>query len=76
MIEVGSEIHREIRRSNPPKDILWEWIAELGYALDQVIDALEKLPADGWSEGSHLLEVCRKARDYRYDPVMSSRRAC
>lgn len=68
MIEIGSEKHMELKRNNPPKDIMWEWITELGYALDQVIDALEKLPAEGWSEGSHLLEICKKAREYHYDP--------
>ncbi len=30
-------------------------------ALEQVVDCLEKLPADGWSDGPHLLRVCRSA---------------
>jgi hypothetical protein len=68
MIEIGGEKHKEIKRNNPPKDIMWECITELSYALDQVIDALEKLPADGWSDGPHLLQVCKKAREYHYDP--------
>lgn len=68
MIVVGSEKHLEIKRSNPPKDTMWEWIMELGSALDQTIDALEKLPVGGWSEREHILAVCRKAREFHYDP--------
>lgn len=68
MIEIGSEKHLEIKRNNPPKDIMWEMIAERSYALDQVIDALEKLPTGGWSERDHLLDVCRKANAYTYEP--------
>ena len=55
MIEVGSEKHLEIKRNNPPKWFMWEQIAELGFALNEVIDALEKLPEGGWSEREYLL---------------------
>ena len=68
MIEVGSEKHLDIKRNNPPKWFMWEQIAELGFALNEVIDALEKLPEGGWSEREYLLAKCRKARDFRYDP--------
>ena len=68
MIEVGGAKHLEIKRQNPPKDFMWEWIGELGSAIDQVIDALEKLPSDGWSDGPHLLQICRKAKQFHYEP--------
>lgn len=68
MIEIGSEKHMEIKRQNPPKEFLWEWIGELGQALNTVSDALEKLPEGGWSEREYLLEVCRKAREFHYEP--------
>ena len=68
MIEIGSEKHRQIRESNPPKEFMWEWIGELGFAIDQVLDALEKLPEGGWSEREHLLEVCKKAKAFHYEP--------
>ena len=68
MIVVGSEKHMQIKANNPPKEFMWEWIGELGSAIDQVIDALEHLPADGWSDGPHLLNVCRKAKSFRYEP--------
>src|SRR3990167_3920594 len=70
MIEVGSDKHLEIKRNNPPTWFLYELVGELGSALGEVIDALEKLPAGGWSERDWLLEVCKKARDFRYDPTL------
>ena len=67
MIEVGSEKHMEIKRQNPPKWFMWEMIGEMGTALDEVINSLEHAaPGCDWP---HLLDVCRKARDYRYDPT-------
>lgn len=68
MIVVGSEKHKQIKRENPPKDIMWEMLSERSYALSQVIDALEKLPEGGWSEREHLLRVCRKAQAFVYEP--------
>ena len=68
MIEIGSEKHLEIKRNNPPKWFMWELIEELGFALNEVIDALEKLPEGGWSEREYLLGKCREARDFRYNP--------
>lgn len=68
MIEVGSEKHKEIQRNNPPNEFFWEALGERNYALLQVIDALEKLPSDGWSEGPYLLEICRKAVNFVYEP--------
>ena len=70
MIEAGSEKHMEIKRSNPPKEFLFELVGELGFALTQVIDALEKLPEGGWSERTYLLGVCKKAQNFHYDPVL------
>ena len=72
MIEVGSEKHRDIKRNNPPKDIMWEMIAERDCALGKVIDALEHLPADGWSDGPRLLELCRKAKGFFFEPNMDN----
>jgi hypothetical protein len=71
MIEIGSEKHKEIKRHNPPKWFMWELIGELGYALNQVEDALQKLPEGGWSEREHLLSVCRRAREFHYEPQMT-----
>jgi hypothetical protein len=71
MIEVGSEKHMDIKRANPPKDIMWEMLMERGYALDQVIDALEHLPEGGWSEREHLLNVCKKAQAFVYEPTLN-----
>ncbi len=68
MIEIGSEKHKDIKRANPPKWFMWEWIGELGVAVDEVINALEHLPEDGWSEREHLLKVCRKAKEFHYEP--------
>jgi hypothetical protein len=68
MIEIGSEKHKDIKRNNPPKDFMWEWIGELGCALDEVIDALEHLPESGWSERENLLKRCRKAKSFSYEP--------
>ncbi len=70
MIEIGSEKHLQIKRENPPKYIMWEMLAECGYALDQVIDALERLPECGWSEREHLLSVCKKAQAFVYEPKL------
>lgn len=42
-------------------EIVWDLIIKQGTALNEVIDALEKLPQDGWSEREHLLKLCRKA---------------
>lgn len=43
-------------------------IERLRAALAEVIDALKKLPADGWSDGPYLLEKCQKALAFGYDP--------
>jgi hypothetical protein len=40
---------------------LWEMLVERNEALNEVIEAIKKLPADGWSDGPYLLERCIKA---------------
>src|SRR5690348_12722075 len=68
MIEIGSDKHMQIKAENPPKWAMWEMLAERGEALAEVIDALKKLPADGWSDGPYLLEKCQRAMSFAYDP--------
>lgn len=68
MIEIGSTKHQQIRDNNPPKEIMWEMLAEKDWALEQVIDALKTLGLDGWSEAPNLMQVCRKAVSFPREP--------
>ena len=71
MIEIGSEKHMQIKANNPPKWFLWEQIAELRYAVSQVIDALENRPEfDVGSDRDYLLRICRDAHAFQYKPNM------
>lgn len=70
MIEVGSEKHMDIKRNNPPKDFMWEWIGELGIAIDAVMNALESPNADNFSERERLLKICQRAKEFHYDPAV------
>ena len=64
MIAIGSELHQRLKEANPPKWLLFEMLGEKDFALREVIDALEHLGIDGWSEAPHLLSVCRKAMKF------------
>ena len=68
MIEIGSADHQALKDANPPNWLMWEMLAEKSYALDKVIDALEKLGLDGWSDAPHLMQVCRKAQAFPREP--------
>jgi hypothetical protein len=72
MIQIGSGLHKALKDANPPKDLMWEMLAEKDLALNEVIDALKTLGEDGWSEAPNLLRVCRKARSWPHDPPLSS----
>jgi hypothetical protein len=70
MIEIGSEKHMEIKRNNPPKYVMWEMLGERGYVLDEVVRALEQFDGE-WSEKDRLLDMCKKAQAFVYEPKLS-----
>ena len=68
MIEIGSEDHQALKDANPPKWLMWEMLAEKDDALGQVIDCLQKLGLDAWSDAPHLMSVCRRAQSFPKEP--------
>lgn len=67
MIGIGSAEHQALRNANPPKEIMWEMLAERDLALKEVISALKELGIDGWSDAPHLLNICQSALDFPGD---------